>query len=471
MAGAFSIIAPYSSRDNQEALSINGQYNDLLPLFEIFCECVDSVGIISAFNNLKWELKEWVDHLLPMDVSSACYKIIKLIDSRCVGERFWGLKEPGEIIEFECLNSKSTSEEYLIVPLLNNSIINEFNSSMINKLKLRELRKRIAIKQPSTLQGYIKYHLILKRNEISKNPRFYIPYNSNTICRAIIEKNYVITFALFPLVSIAGQDIFFIEYDERSDGKFFSINGFRDNNEQVLFDRFLEALDICTKCQVDFAIFPELLCSDKIVKAVSDYILSGDHTNFPYLLWLGSAWKDNTNKCSVIDCYGKLVFEHYKQQPFEDNNGFVESLRASDNTSHILDINGVGRIMTGICKDITDIDLISIIEKLCADFFMLPTFSSSLDIARVPLNISKEWTTVLCSNTCAARHPREGAVSFISVPAKIKNTAEARLYSFPDSHSCSECIAPCTGFIVKVKYKNPEKYIEGGFSPEIEFIK
>ena len=178
--------------------------------------------------------------------------------------------------------------------------------------------------------------------------------------------------------------------------------------------------------------------------------------------------RNSTNKCSVIDCCGELIFEHYKQSPFEDDEGFTESISTSDNTTHILDIDGIGRFMTGICKDITDIDLISLIEKLFVDFFILPAFSPSFDIVRVPDNLGKEWTTVLCCNTCAAKHPSSGKVSFISIPAKHLSTPETRVYGFPDKSGCNDCTTPCSGFIVKLKFMELEEYEDGFFAPAIK---
>ncbi|MCL2426504.1 MAG: hypothetical protein FWD05_09230 [Oscillospiraceae bacterium] len=469
MAGAYSVIAPYSPKEHQESLRRNGGYSEVEQYFELFCERSKVTGLTTAFIELKEYLLKWSATILPEDVYSACYEIIMLVDKKCVGKSFRDVAEPGGILSFECLNSEKTSDKFVVIPLISNSVMYEFNSCMVRGKK-HGLRKRTAGKQPSNLQGRLKYHMLLPSEHLHRNLKFYAPFNSDAIYKSISKKNYELTIALFPLTSIAGSDILALDKTEHNDGKYFSVTGFHGDIEQDLTKRYIEAIEICKANQVDLAIFPEMLCSRAIVDAVSLHVSEGDPADFPFFMWLGSVWENNTNKCTVIDCYGEKIFEHSKQQPFEDSEGFTENLLSTDNTSHILDIEGVGRFMTGICKDITDIDLIAISTKLHTDFFVLPAFSPSLDIARVPDNLGKEWITVLCSNTCAARHPKNGKVSFISVPAKHMSKAETRMYEIPDEFNCKKCDTYCPGFIVKVKFMELEEYMLGAFAPAIETL-
>jgi len=452
MAGAYLILQPDTPAKwaNNNIMVTDESLGNAISLF---VEQVQLYNINYAFAGLRNRLFIWFQLLNTQSVLAACYKLILFIDKECIN-----LVEPplpGSISRHYSLNTLFT-HNYVILPRNKLSINSHLNTKSV------KLRKRRAEEDAATMYGLLKNHIILEKKE--KNPIIHVPYNSKLIIEKIIFNDYTLRIALFPLINKPINDLFVYERDD--DSRTFSITCMKDGIESVLIERYLNAMKLCKKNHIDFAIFPELLSSKRIFDLIIDYIESGNPKDFPYITWLGSMWGNDTNICKVIDCYGNLIFEQHKQNPF-DWKGYIEALSLEDQNMNFIDIGGIGRFATGICKDITDDNQTSLIRKMFTDFYVLPSFTESLDLTRDANALAKEHISVFCCNTCSARG-RGDSISFISVPAKYEAENKAWVEYFKCCMSVTECMNECNNYIFELQFNIMEKNENNYITPRIK---
>ncbi|MCM1045032.1 MAG: hypothetical protein NC417_05945 [Candidatus Gastranaerophilales bacterium] len=270
--------------------------------------------------------------------------------------------------------------------------------------------------------------------------------------------------------------------------------------EKRLLERCMEALKICKKQKVDIAVFPEMLFSKKMQKAIIDYVRENEEAEnrFPWFTWLGTAWAERENKCMVIDQYGKVVFEQKKFVPYEykrkslqnigekasnrkELQGCVpegregeEILTIREDLSHeedwivnYLDIPFVFRIATAICRDISNDILKDSVKQFYTDMMIIPAFSQSDRLTHRNIDaLALERIMVVVCNACSAlcgntqekfevtkemlgkTHP----FCYLCMPAKQSQDNQADYHRVEYTKDCLNCESYCNGYLWEISF-------------------
>jgi len=326
---------------------------------------------------------------------------------------------------------------------------------------------------------------------------------SKQISERLNNKGDKLTVGLYPLWAGNLRKTWNIHYLETT----FTITGMGKKEEERMLKRFKAALERCKKRGVDIAIFPELTMTRENLEEVQNSIKSM-MGKCPILMVLGTIWEVYSengiefkqNVSVVMSNWGEILFEQQKQSSFlsqkpghiypEDGNakGHKEELSFNEKTVNVIDIEGVGRFCTLICRDILKTTLISFMERLLADVVLVPAFSPSSNGLKTKLKslVAGYRSTILLCNCCSALHAwkdkdedywipkeilekniiredkpdekKEGVweLGFIMTPAKNKTSATDYVNPLNMSHSCINCQDNdvCHGGIFDIHYLN-----------------
>jgi len=247
------------------------------------------------------------------------------------------------------------------------------------------------------------------------------------------------------------------------DGRYW-VRGLYSDAETFLERRYIEAIDQCCLKNIHIAVFPEMTLTSKILGAVSKNIQGRNINDLPEIIFLGTIWEDGENKSAVVSKTAELIFHQQKQIPYSYTNkgkNFTEALKLKDREIHIIDINGIGRIFTQICKDIDDDKLSSIVKIMKGDYVFVSSFTQSLDLTSIPRTLAERFhsTTILC-NTCSAFDPNEQKVGekigFVCVPAKKDKKRAYNEHYYQFDKKCANCKNYCGGWLAQFDFKNPD---------------
>ena len=231
----------------------------------------------------------------------------------------------------------------------------------------------------------------------------------------------------------------------------------------MLEDMLCRALEYAIESACDILVFPELVVSPHALRAIQCKLRESSIRGRLKLIVMGSTWEmspdgaSGNNVCHLLDGAGCEVGTYHKRSPFEDGDvytGLVEGLADSGKTTTIADVEGIGRVVVGICKDVASNrqHTVELVRDFDADIVAVPAMSKSVNrgfdiqfeyIAKQYLAIC-----VLC-NYCGARRgvgfdDNTTEICRIVVPAestgsnpKQAGSADDRLLREP------ECLARC----------------------------
>lgn len=205
----------------------------------------------------------------------------------------------------------------------------------------------------------------------------------------------------------------------------------------------------------------------------------------------GSGWEQNCqgpfgkNLCHVLDKQGSIWASTTKKVPFIDDSGkkeLVENLDPEAHTTGLLDLNGFGRLMTMVCKDLETDNFYAprMANAFKPDLVCVPAASRSIEGAfHLPMAFLAERAHSICcvANLCSmvAQNKDKDLISYISAPSiKDKASHHSRFPSClykgcyrENSDNIPVCKKP-TGsclFIADVNYSSAS---EEGAMPSIE---
>ena len=231
----------------------------------------------------------------------------------------------------------------------------------------------------------------------------------------------------------------------------FSITAPKPNKRDLLLEIFKSQLLEFVDRDVDIIIFPEMYLTDDIVSNMQDIILDSfknSSKNHLKLIITGTLWKENSNICYVYDNLGHKLFEQNKYESYP-YNGKLENLQPKEYKIHMLDINGIGRIFTFICKDISNKSIHNIVNETRGDILCFPAYSPSLDVKHNAEAYITETNCILFfSNACAPRQGKE--IGFCATPQRVDTYSGA----FFKYYRCNtlNCKGKCTPKILTIHY-------------------
>lgn len=181
--------------------------------------------------------------------------------------------------------------------------------------------------------------------------------------------------------------------------------------------RAVALLELAVQKQANIVIFPEFVCCREIQEAIQNRLTEMFRSNFcgiSSLLFVcaGSGWTSDSNNVAVLYSYdGHFLGKQYKYSKYHNfkdkQNAQFENLQDPGKETTILQINGLGKVMTGICRDIVDREYIrQLIGIFSPQMLITPAWSNSINKGFLGqfkefASISQRTCSVLC-NCCAA---------------------------------------------------------------------
>lgn len=206
--------------------------------------------------------------------------------------------------------------------------------------------------------------------------------------------------------------------------------------------RALQLLELAIDRKANIIIFPEFVCSQEIQNAIQGRLQQMYEENPGRLRNLlvvlaGSGWIDGNNVATVLSYDGRLLGKQYKTERFSDlkkeGRELIENFQNPGKETVIVEVDGLGRIALGICRDICNRNYVRrLTEIFCPQILLVPAWSSSLH--RGFENQLKDITaynhitcSVLC-NCCEAVNGGEfrKEIGMLVTPTKQRSVVEGK---------------------------------------------
>lgn len=156
--------------------------------------------------------------------------------------------------------------------------------------------------------------------------------------------------------------------------------------------RALSLLDRAIESKANIIIFPEFICFEGIQREIQEHLVRRYHrkaNDLKNLLFVvaGSGWtKDNNNVAAIYSSSGRLLGKQYKYSPFSDLkrdgvDNMIENLQNPGKETTIIDIKGIGKVIIGICRDVSAREYTRMLAEVYAPQLLLtPAWSRSVNI-------------------------------------------------------------------------------------------
>lgn len=460
MAAAYKALLPF------EPAMMNGDNESLRDAIYCFAEQEDD---FFAFTDLVARLQSWSDtqeNENPQNIKCHLFLLIRLISERCV--KFIHLLCADCYTRYSSLNTLFT-DEIIILPRYESVPMKIMSNNIAKKSGGYGFYGR-NYASSADISGYIN-NFVIFRTTGNIRPMMNIPRDYTLLKKKLENQNYQLKIGLFPLSDINIKNIFHVK--ESTENKLFDIASPLKNHEQLLLERCKKALLICKDNDVDIAIFPEMLLTKYIQSEIARFVKNSTNPEkFPHFIWLGTEWSERTNKCSVIDRYGNIVFEQNKYVPYEYktkiDNGTKITIR--ENLYHndywyvnFVDIPGVFRIATAICRDIASDYLTAFLKELYSDMVIIPAFSNSNRLTKRKIEtLALDHIIVVVCNACSALKDEKNTTKlrlgeilpfcYICLPAKEPEDNAAVYHEVKINEKCQKCRQYCPGHIFTISF-------------------
>lgn len=475
MAAACKMVFPFEPYDR---LTSDNALNGIVSGYS------EQYNIVSAFIDLKEKLYEWTDQQKSIDrngFKKKLFCLVRLIDIKCV--KFSKASLPNPYIQYSSLNSLF-QDEIIILPRYQTSAIEILSAAISEKEKKRGREKHGFFgnnyDRTANISGYLHNFIVYDNDKSLIKPKMNILNKDGEIKNEFRQNGYKLKIGIFPLSNVNLRQIFKLNEEDIDTEGLFSLESRYPEQEYLIFERCKEALEICRDKRVDIVVFPEMLFTKKNQDAIADFIKINQEEDrrFPWFTWLGTSWEHRVNKCMVIDQYGKKVFEQKKYVPYEYKKivpqkgkiTYVENLiHDEDWTVNFLDIPGIFRIATAICRDISSGPLRDSITKLYTDMVVIPAFSNSdrMTLKHIDPIVREKMIALVC-NACSSlcgesqdkflvneeeiEMGKEHTFCFLCMPAKCEKHNEPDYYNVRYDSACTECERRCKGYVWEISF-------------------
>ena len=350
------------------------------------------------------------------------------------------------IYEYQTLNNCARNE-IRIIPKINDSLLLKDGEYILKDPKNNNhnlFRNRTECYCSWIDEATVNY-MVWDKEKIDKYPfTIYHVANNSDIAKHYRDRRKI-RIGIVPFSADDLKDILDIEFQNRT----FHIAGMKEESQELLKNRYVEAYKKTIDKDVDFLIYPEMLMTETIIKAIDSEIENTE--NGPIFVVNGSIWKDKTNKSIVTDNMGNQIFTYFKKCAFnyaEDGKEYREDLDCTRNKEYmILEIDNIGRIGVCICKDIRDPEVALFHQYIDTDILLVPAFSSSLVLVSNARNMAENFNCItVFANSCSACSKKwkecdSYNIGFITMPAKngTENSCCAENYGAEECHTtCNE---------------------------------
>ncbi|MBO5094730.1 MAG: carbon-nitrogen hydrolase family protein [Lachnospiraceae bacterium] len=364
------------------------------------CKQQSGFDYLELRDRIENQVKETEDSLeeygeKEMNNAAIPFFILLAIDS-------YALERKGDCIGRSPLNQKYKKKSYVY--------LNVTDAPVDGAVKRRKIKDAVICDQ---IEHLIFLEKKLLPPEIKKPPQIVSLYigESDTVRKETLDgkklKVAVIPFGQDKMVDFITDSgaLFHVEYTPEH-----MKNGKR---------RALELLRHAIDEKANIILFPEFVCGKKIQKAVQAeleriYRDTPERTEALLLVVAGSRWEKRGNNVADILAYdGHPLGCQYKYVSYSDlgenKKKWVEDLKDPGKECTIVEIDKVGKIMFGICRDIVAESYIALLtEVFSPQLLLIPAWSRSVmkgfkgQLERITSR-NQRTCSVLC-NCCEAYH-------------------------------------------------------------------
>lgn len=343
------------------------------------------------------------------------------------------------------LNSSSYTEKVVIYT--------KPKEIFIQEVKGKANFRRIMEYDPKSINSLLKMKkfIVLRSSIFNKRVPKIFKYIDRGCFKNYIEEQKGLKIGLVPFCGFVTMNI-------NTKGETFSINGPKKDLVENIVSRYIKIIEKMIEDEINIAVFPELVLIEEAYQQIREFLRTNG-THKLKLIFCGSKWQDKSNVLYVITGTGNELLQYRKVTPFEykkDGKEYVEAIIDHENELEIIDIDGVGRVISTICRDYLNKDYIGIPRHaLECNFAIVSAYSPSVnsfcgtsdEFCKNSLGI-----TVLC-NSCEPVVNKDTEsnhnIGYISVPVKEHNAMNAR-----NDYYCynGRCVEECKTNICYSQY-------------------
>lgn len=442
MALSYSYLLPYhNSKGNNCDFTYYKEINDVIAAYyesnNISSLIEEMIEIINRF----YEINQFLFFNLTVQIDASA----KFIYPK-TGPRHQSYQH------ITALNTNSNKLKIFIFPKMRNTIINEMEKAS-RKLDKKGLRQRAKKQNNDSINYKLTNFVIYYDPEYC--PSLSILTDSNIFSNRIQSRN-ALNIGIIPLTS---EDIFTLFDVDESQRDTFSIKNAKTEKKELILNTFKKQLSYFKNKDVDIIIFPEMYLIDEIIDNIKDIVLTSLDTFYCddksiRLIIAGTHWKNQNNICYVIDNYGNIVYKQNKFEPYE-YHGKLEDLNVSDYLIHILDIYNIGRLLTLVCKDISNEKLYNLFLDIRGDIVLHPAYSPSLDTVLEAEKYTRKSNCIsVFANACASRADKK-EIGFCSTPQRTGTSSSAKITKYGCLNDCAKNCQDCTSpRILSIEFNN-----------------
>lgn len=193
---------------------------------------------------------------------------------------------------------------------------------------------------------------------------------------------------------------------------------YRDDYDLLVWPRIEKAISQSIEHGCQIVLFPKYTLSPSLVGRLRELLRQIEDAERLRIVVAGSSWigLNNDVGCNVCNILGAQGVEAgnvlgaiKKKEPFQSSSGrLIEGLKDDSASTFILDVQGIGRIMFAICKDVVSASgqFSGLAKMFTPQVICIPAYSPSLDRAfKSQLNMFARNTfsvSIVC-NACSAR--------------------------------------------------------------------
>ena len=430
------------------------KYDEVYDVIEKYCYACEDEGRIKAFIKLREDI---IEFMKPEPDVEKCFAVIRYIDELVEPDICGRLMGGEHKIKYTALNEQYC-DKVKIIPEMKETFLHRGNIELGNN-GYAFLRKRRE-SEWSPLDSEVVNYLIWDEECIKKYPLCIYHYDKMSQMAARFRRKNTIVLGIVPFSNEKTEQILNICYEKR----LFFVDGLKEEAVEKLKNRYRDICRRSEKEDIDFLIFPEMLMTDAIIASIE----KNENRKSPRVIINGSIWEDYTNRAVITDGNGREIFHYLKKEPFiykHDNIEYKEWLKKEKNEEYcIMEIDGVGRIGIGICKDLLNEKIKLFHKYIGTDLLLVPAYTKSMDLQASAENLSKEYNCIVAVvNACSALEKKfpeteQERVGFITLPAKIGTDRSAVILRYYRNECKEECDKKCVGKKILIDFYSAGTY-------------
>lgn len=276
--------------------------------------------------------------------------------------------------------------------LLKEAVESDFPSAPIRKL---------------TIRNQLSCILILEKKELPEeveNPPQIVPLwiSEMDTERQKILAGKKLTVAVIPFGSIE-----MLEFPVQ-EGGLFTVN-YKEEHLAKGRKRAIRLLKKAIAVGANIIIFPEFVCHIDIQEGIKEsleelYYQNPEKIKDLLLVIAGSRWSEsNNNICRIYSYSGEILGEQYKYSAYSDmkkrGKEMIENLTEPGKEVTVVEVPGIGRVLVGICRDVSEGEYTFLLAKaFYPQFLLVPAWSKS-----VYKGFSQQFKNIVSDNhiTCS----------------------------------------------------------------------